>query len=106
MVMILVFDTEVRGSNPFIPLMYKIYNECHNVRQVFNKILFLKTYKKDKIYFQNLILPVGFNKNLKKKSKHFILYEFSTSFLQSNVKNVTFFFCRYCKYLELVLEIL
>lgn len=87
--------------------MYKFYNKWHNVRQIFNKILFSRMYKKNDVKcFQNLILPIGFNIGLKKNSKHFIFYEFNISFLQAISKNVNFFFCRYSKYLELVLEVL
>ena len=88
--------------------MYNFYNKWHNVRQVFNKILFSKLKKKNNInyYPQTLILTFVFNKNLKKNSKYFIFYEFSISFLQAIRKNGFFFFCRYLKNLEVVLEIL
>lgn len=69
--------------------------------------MFSRMYKKNDVKcFQNLILPIGFNIGLKKNSKHFIFYEFNISFLQAISKNVNFFFCRYSKYLELVLEVL
>lgn len=75
-VMISVFDTEGRGSSPFIPFMKMLHS---------------------KIKKNNLNSP------LKKKSHYSVFYEFQTSFQNANSKSKLFFYCRYSSLLEKVL---
>ncbi len=103
MVMMLVFDTEVKGSIPFIPYMnYKWWFKSNVVYKKQN----LKFYSKVSIKnFNSFFLANNIGSNLKKQSNYFSGYEFKVILMNAILRGRSYCVCRYSLFIERILNI-